>query len=161
MSSEFYFSHWISENVRLGIITKVTSYSVVAFLLLTARRKIVKFLVNASRGDKSDGIFIKLDLVSFWEPIFYDLWNTYLDMFLHDELLVSSTLLDARNFGGRELSPSLLNEAKTALETKMRSKFSTVHHASDPDHVSSEKIGKMFLQHELLLSIRIFYLILQ
>lgn len=82
-------------------------------------------MTRAKEEEHSDGLIIDAELVASWEPILYDLWETYLDGFVHDELFLSSNLLHARNGWERELSPSLINTAKAALVSRMKSKFDT------------------------------------
>lgn len=99
--------------------------------LLTAKRKMVTILNAAKNGCRSNGCIIDPDLVASWEPLFNDLWNSYLDGFIHDDMLLCATLLDARNGCGRELSVSLLSEAKTALQSHLLQKYDNLVEESD------------------------------
>eukprot|EP00171_Calliarthron_tuberculosum_P001259 IDg1259t1 len=106
---------------------KYITSSVVLPRLIAAHRKIGQIFRNAGRNDNSCSAIIDCEVVKAWELKFYSLWNTYLEGFLHDELLLSATLLDGRNGCGRELSIALLKEAKAALTARLEKKIDLLH----------------------------------
>lgn len=110
---------------------KYITSSVIVPRLLVAKRKIGSFISSATRGDTADGAFIDSHTVGSWETIFYNLWDSYVDGFLHDELLLTATLLDPRNGFGCGLSFSLLKEAKEALTSRLESKLDALMIAED------------------------------
>lgn len=118
----------------------ITSSAVVP-RLISARRKISCLLVAAKDGSRRGNQIIDPELVASWEPLFYELWDNYLEGFLHDELFLCSTLLDARNGCGQELSSALLTEALSALESRMASKFECVSVAEASDEGNEEVMG--------------------
>ena len=100
----------------------VTS-SVIVPRLVTAKRRIDQLISNAIDGRRSNGQIIDPQLVKTWKLPFEELWNGYLEEFVHDPLFLCATLLDPRNVCGKTLSWTVLKRGTAALKEKLSAKF--------------------------------------
>lgn len=87
--------------------------------LFTAKSKINLIIANTRRGDRSNGEILDCALVKSWKTLISELWDKYLDGFLHDDLFLCATLLDPRNGYSSSLSWVLLKDAIAALKNRL------------------------------------------
>ncbi len=105
----------------------VTSSAVVP-RLAHAKSRTEKLIDNATRGSTSGDAILDLVLVKSWKSLLDDLWNTYMEGFLHDEVFLCATLLDAGNGCGENFCWTLLKEALCALRLRTKKVYGEFEH---------------------------------